>query len=68
MDQRADVQRVAEDAVRSLGARAFSYLCEQAELAKLNGDRESAITWWDIALAAAELWNVRGLAYSSADV
>ena len=68
MDQRADVERVAEDMARNLGERAFSYLCEQAEIANLKGDRESAITWWDIALAVAEIWNLRGLAYSSADV
>lgn len=61
MDQGPNIHRVAEDMVRSLGSRAFSYLCEQAELAKLSGDRESAITWWDIALAVVEIRNARGL-------
>jgi hypothetical protein len=37
-------------------------------MAKLNGDRESAITWWDIALAVAEIRNAETLAYSTAAV
>lgn len=68
MDEGAEIQRVAEGMVRSLGPRAFSYLCEQAEMAKHNGDRESAITWWDIALAVAEIWNAEPPAYSAAAV
>ena len=67
VDEGPNIQRVATEMVRNLGPHAFSYLREQAEMAKLNGDRESAITWWDIALAVAEIWNVRDLAYSSVD-
>jgi hypothetical protein len=58
-DQDPDIQRVARQMVRDLGTGAYSYLCEYAEMAKLSGDRESAITWWDIALAVIELMNER---------
>lgn len=54
-DQGPDIQRVARQMVRHLGTGAYSYLCEYAEMAKLSGDQESAITWWDIALAVVEL-------------
>lgn len=37
-----------------------SYLRERAEMAKFSGDRDSAITWWDIALAAIEILSARG--------
>jgi hypothetical protein len=47
--------------VRSMGERAYPYLCERAEMAKAAGDRDSAITWWDIALAVAEIANVKSL-------
>ena len=59
MDQGPNIYRVAEQMVRTLGPRAYAHLCEQAEMAKLSGDRESAITWWDIALAAIEIGNAR---------
>jgi len=66
MDQGPNIQRVAEDMVRGFGGpRAFSYLCEQAEMAKLSGDRESSITWWDIALAVVEITNARALVASA---
>jgi len=55
MDQGPNIYRAAEIAVERLGTGAYSYLCERAELAKLAGDRESAITWWDIALATIEV-------------
>lgn len=45
--------------VERLGRGAYEYLCEQAEIAKLTNDRESAITWWDIALATIEILNER---------
>lgn len=54
-DQGPDIQRVARQMVRHLGTGAYSYLCEYAEMAKLSVDQESAITWWDIALAVVEL-------------
>jgi hypothetical protein len=50
---------VAEDLTRALGARAYPYLFEQAEMAKPSGDRETAITWWGIALAVLEIRNAR---------
>lgn len=53
---------IAEDMVRSLGSPAFLYLCDQAEMAKLNGDRESAFTWWDTRLPWLKIRNARGLA------
>jgi hypothetical protein len=59
MDEGPNIYRVAEDMVRRFGTGAYSYLCEQAEIAKLSGDRESAITWWDIALAVIEIQNLR---------
>lgn len=58
-DQGADIQRVARQMVRHPGTGAYSYLCECAQMAKLSGDRESAITGWDIALAVVELMNER---------
>ena len=58
MDQGPDIYRVAEETVGQLGSDAYSYLCERAEMAKLSGDRDSAITWWDIALAAIEILSV----------
>ena len=54
-DQGPNIYRVANDMVRQWGTGAYAYLCEQAEIAKLTGDRESAITWWDIALAVVDL-------------
>lgn len=39
MDQGPNIYRAAEIAVERLGAGAYSYLCERAELAKLAGDR-----------------------------
>ena len=62
MDQGPNIYRVADQIARQLGAGAYSYLCDRAEMAKLSGDRESAITWWDIALAVVEIRNSRGLA------
>ena len=59
MDQAAQIHRVADDMVRQRGRRAYAFLCEQAQSAKLSGDNESAITWWDIALAALEILNER---------
>lgn len=55
MDQGPNIRRVAQQMVRSMGVDAYAYLCDHAEMARLNGDRESAITWWDIALAVAEM-------------
>lgn len=57
MDQGANIRLVAEEAVQRLGVRAYAYLYEQAEIAKLTGDMESAISWWDIALASLETSN-----------
>jgi len=62
MDQGPNIQRVAEQIVRSLGGGAYAYLCDLAEMARGSGDQESAITWWDIALAVVEMRNARGLA------
>jgi hypothetical protein len=59
MDQAANVHRVAAELVTRLGDGAYCYLREQADAANLAGDRESAITWWDIALAAVEATNKR---------
>jgi hypothetical protein len=55
MDQGRNICRVAEEMVRRRGSDAYSSLREQADLANLSGDRESAITWWDIALAVVEV-------------
>jgi hypothetical protein len=55
MDQAANIWRVAEDVIRCRGSGAYAYLCERAEVAKFIGDVESAISWWDIALAVAEI-------------
>ena len=55
MEEGPNIRRVAEDMVRQLGTSAYPYLCEQAEIAMLQGDRESAITWLDIALAVIEI-------------
>lgn len=60
MDDGAEVYRVAEDIVRCMGGGAYSYLCEQADIAQLAGDRESAITWWDVAAAAIQILNAGG--------
>jgi len=62
MDQGPNIYRVAEDTAARLGGGAYAYLCEQAEMAKLAGDRESAITWWDIALAVIEITSMRCVA------
>jgi hypothetical protein len=55
MDQAANIHRVAEDMVRQHGKDAYVYLCEKAQVATLFGDKESAATWWDIALAALDI-------------
>jgi len=55
MDQAANIHRVAEEMVQQYGSDAYPLLCERAQIAKLYGDAESAITWWDIALAAFEI-------------
>lgn len=55
MDQGPNIYRVAEDMVRRLGQNAYPYLREQAEMARESGDRESAVTWCDIALAVIEI-------------
>jgi hypothetical protein len=55
MNEAANIWRVAEDVVRDRGSNAYTYLCERAETAKFIGDEESAISWWDIALAAVEV-------------
>src|SRR5581483_6807818 len=55
MDDGADVYRVAKDMIEQLGPGAYSYLSEQAEIAALAGDKESAITWQDIARAVLEI-------------
>jgi hypothetical protein len=59
MDQAADIWRVAEDTVQWRGIGAYAYLCERADIAKSSGDVESAISWWDIALAAVEIVTMR---------
>ena len=51
LDQAANIQQVAEDLIRRLGPGAYAYSREFAEIAESSGDRESAITWRDIALA-----------------
>jgi len=55
MDQAANLALIAAEFVRSRGNGAFAYLNERAEVAKIAGDIESAITWWDIALATVEI-------------
>ena len=55
MDQAANIQLVADDLVRQLGPDAYAYSRDLAEIAKGGGDTESAITWWDIALAVIEV-------------
>jgi hypothetical protein len=55
MDQAANIHRVAQEMVRRRGRGAYAYLSESAQNARLSGDIESAITWWDIALAALEI-------------
>lgn len=62
MDQAASIDLVAEDLVRRLGLGAYAYVRECAEIAKIGGDSESAITWCDIALAVVEVRNRRELA------
>jgi hypothetical protein len=41
--------------VRQFGPDAYAYSRDFAEIAKSGGDTESAITWWDIALAVIEV-------------
>jgi hypothetical protein len=55
MDQAANIHRVAEDMVWQHGKDAYVYLREKAQVATLFGDQESAIAWWDIALAVLEI-------------
>ena len=55
MDQVANLAAVADEFLRRYGEGAFAYLNERAEIAKMTGDLESAVTWWDIALFATEL-------------
>ena len=55
MDQAANIQLVANDLVRQFGPDAYAYSRDFAEIAKSSGDTESAITWWDIALAVIEV-------------
>ena len=62
MDEGPNIYRVAEDMVGRWGDYAYAYLREQGEYARLAGDRESAITWWDIALAVVEITSARRLA------
>lgn len=66
MDEEENIYRVAQDVIASRGGGAYAYLCEQAEMAKLTGDRESAIAWWDIALAVVEITGARGTSPPSA--
>lgn len=54
MDQGANIRRT-EEMVRRPGRGAYPYRCERAALAELSGDRESASTWGEIALAAVEI-------------
>ena len=61
MDQAANIRLVAEEAVQRFGIDAYAYLYERAEIANLMGDMESAISWWDIALASIDIWNERDL-------
>ena len=35
--------------------KGYVYLSEKAQVAALLGDKESAINWWDMALAALEI-------------
>jgi hypothetical protein len=60
MDATTDVCRVAEDMVRCFGDGAYAHLCERAEMAMSFGDRDSAVTWWDIALAVVEIRKIGG--------
>ena len=55
MDQATTIWSIAEKSVQNWGNSAYERALAQAEIAKLNGDRESAITWWDIALAVVEV-------------
>ena len=55
MDQAANIQLVADDLIRQFGPDAYAYSRDFAEIAKGGGDTESAITWWDIALAVIEV-------------
>ncbi len=47
--------KVAARMLQTHGAGAVRYLLAQAELAKAFGDTDTAIDWWDVALAAIEL-------------
>ena len=55
MDQGPNIRRVATGTMQQHGSGAFAYIREQANIAKLNGDFDSAVTWWDIALAIVEI-------------
>jgi hypothetical protein len=55
MDQAANILLVAEEFVGRLGLGAYAHVRESAEIAQMGGDAESAITWWDIALAVLEV-------------
>ena len=55
MDQAANLAAVTDEFVHRFGESASAYLKECAEIAKLTGDLESAVTWWDIVLFATEL-------------
>jgi hypothetical protein len=55
LDQAANIQLVADDLVRQLGPDAYAYSRDFAVIAKNSGDTESAVTWWDIALAVIEV-------------
>jgi hypothetical protein len=64
LDQAANIQLVADDLVRQLGPGAYAYSREFAEIAQGSGDTESAITWWDIALAVLEVRSGRDVRIS----
>ena len=60
MDDVREIQRVAEQLIRWWGGDiAYAYAQEQADIARGIGDRESAITWRDIARAIIEIRSVR---------
>jgi hypothetical protein len=55
MDQAENIQLVADDLAIRLGIGAYAYVLERAEIARIMGDKESAVTWCDIALAIVEV-------------
>jgi hypothetical protein len=59
-DDVPEIGRVAEQLIAWWGGdKAYAYAREQADIARGIGDRESAITWRDIARAIIKIRSVR---------